>query len=221
MSDEAYATRSDVYDYGLSRGAIANPARLCASVLAATDAFELDGHGFETDAELIFRAESGGVLPAPIVAGEAYYAIRENEQTFKVAAAVRGAPIDLTTDGAAVLVMTPLPFEKVLKFYSRFVDPFLPAHLVPLTPPYPDTVVGIVAQLSARLLQNIAGQQSNSMTEIQIAAKAQLERWAKGLPLRDARATAPANLSYSESAPAPSTRNWDAGRAVGGGGTLP
>jgi hypothetical protein len=212
----AYATRADVYKYGLPRGMLANPGRLCASVLATTDAFELDGHGFETDDPILFRAEAGGVLPPELVAGTTYYAIRVNEQFFKVAASAAGSAIDLTVDGDAVVVASPLPFDDVLEFYSRFVDPFLPAHVVPLEDPFPVTVTAIVAELTAKKLLIIAGQKSESMSETELAAKAQLERWAKAIPLRDARATAPANVAVSETAASDSSsRDWDAG------GTLP
>jgi len=214
----AYATRADLYRYGLPRGMLANPGRLCASALAATDAFELDGHGLETADPIIFRAEAGGTLPAPLVAGTTYYTIRINEQFFKAGAsaiaAAAGTAIDLTVDGVSVVVASMLPIDEVLEFYSRFVDPFLPAHLVPLTSPYPITVTALVAELSAKKLLLIAGQSSASMTELEIAAKAQLERWAKGVPLRDARATASTNTAYSESVTA-DPRGW------GGGGTLP
>ena len=212
---DVYATRSDLYRYGLPRGTLANPGRLCASALPATNSFELDGHGLETDDALIFRAESGGSLPAPIVAGTTYYAIRVNEQMFKVAAAPAGAAIHLTSEGVSVVVATPLPIADVLEFYSRFVDGFLPAHLVPLKAPYPVTVTALVAELSAKKLLLMAGQSSASMTEAELAAKAQLERWAKGLPLRDARATSSANVAIAEAAP-PAARNWSPPR-----GTLP
>lgn len=207
---DVYATRSHLYTYGLPRGLLANPGRLCASALSATDAFELDGHGFEVDKALLFRAESGGTLCSPLVAGVTYYAIPQNDQFFKVAAAPAGAAINLTTDGVSVIVATALPFDEVLEFYSRFADGFLPAHLVPLQAPYPITVTALVAELSAKKILQLSGQSSASMTEAELAAKAQLERWAKGLPLRDGRATAPANLSYSESV-THDTRNWSAG----------
>ena len=217
----AYATRADVYKYGLPRGMLANPGRLCASALATSDAFELDGHGLETADPFIPRAEAGGVLPVPYVAGTTYYAIRVNEQFFKGAAsaiaATAGTAIDMTADGSAVVIATALPFDDVLEFYSRFVDAFLPAHVVPLKSPYPVTVTALVAELTAKKLLLIAGQSSASMTEAELAAKAQLERWAKGIPLRDSRATAPANLAYSESVPTPTgPRNW-----TPSGGTLP
>jgi len=212
----SYATRADLYKYGLPRGMLANPGRLCASALAATDAFELDGHGFETDDALLFRAEAGGVLPVPIVAGVTYRAIRVNEQIFQAASVPAGAVIDLMTDGVSVVVASPLPIDEVLEFYSRFVDPFVPAHFVPFEAPYPVTVTAIVAELSAKKLLIIAGQKSESMTETELAAKAQLERWAKGIPLRDARATGPANVAYSEAVAPTGPRNW-----APPGGTIP
>jgi len=205
----AYATRADVYKYGLPRGMLANPGRLCASALASTDAFELDGHGFETDDPIIFRAEAGGLLPSPLVAGTTYYAIRVNDQFFKAASVAAGSAVDLLNDGEAVVVATPLPFDDVLEFYSRFVDPFLPAHAVPLEDPFPVTVTAIVAELTAKKLLLIAGQKSEGMAETELAAKAQLERWAKAIPLRDERATAPTNLAVAESAyTGDPARNW-------------
>jgi hypothetical protein len=210
----AYATRADLYRYGLPRGLLANPARLCASAEDSTDTFELDNHGFETDDQLLFRPEEGGELPAPLVLGTTYYAIRVTDSTFKVAAAAAGSAINLTTDGVSVLVAIALPITEVLEFYSRFADAFLPAHLVPLKSPYPITVTALVAELAAKRLLLIAGQSSQSMTEIELSAKAQLERWAKGIPLRDSRATASANLAVSEGSTG-DPRGW------GVGGSLP
>ncbi len=66
---------------------------------------------------------------------------------------------------------------------------------MPLTAPYPVTVVAIVAELAAKKLQQISGVTSVSVNEAEVAAKAQLQRWAKGIPLRDAAATAPTNLA--------------------------
>jgi hypothetical protein len=214
-----YATRADLYDHGLPRGLLANPGRRCAAASASTDTFELDGHGFETDTALIFRAEGSGALPAPLVAGTTYYAIRVTDSTFKVAATLGGAAIDLTASGTAVMVATPLPFDKVIERYSRFVDGCLPAHAVPLgvAEAVPIEVVAIVAELSAKKLLLIRGQSSESMKEAEIGAKAQLERWGKGLKIRDATATASTNLAYSESVSAEPPRRW----RWGGGGTLP
>lgn len=210
----AYATRADLYRYGLPRGLLANPARLCASVIASTDRFELDGHGFETDDPVSFRAETGGTLPAPIVAGTTYYAIRVSDSIFKVAAAAAGSAINLTTDGSSVVVLAELPIDAVLASCSRWADDFLPAHLVPMTSPYPARLVDIVAELAAGRLMLQAHQSSKSVKELVLEAKVQMERWSKGTLLRDAAASASANLAVNDS-PTVDPRGW------GTGGTLP
>ena len=193
----AYATRRDVYAYGLARGTLGAAGRQVESSLASTDTLTLDGHGFETDDALVVRAFEGGTLSSPLVAGATYYAIRVNDSTFKLSATAGGSAINLTTDGVVMSVAIALPFDEILEFYSRFVDAFLPAHLVPLTAPYPITVVALVAELAAKRLQILAGHSSASMTEIEVSAKAQLTRWAAGVPLRDERATASANLAIT------------------------
>lgn len=165
------------------------PARLVASALASTDTIELDGHGFETDDQIIFRAAEGGTMPAPLVAATTYYVIRLSDSTFKVAATSGGSAIGITVNGLNVFVASPLPFDEVLEFYSRWADGFLSAHLVPLQRDedgrYPVVVSGVVAELASKKLQQLAGHTSVSVGEFEIAAKAQLERWSKGVPLRD------------------------------------
>lgn len=213
---DVYATRADLYRYGLPRGKLANPGRLCASVSALTDLFELDGHGLETDLPILFRAEAGGQLPDPIVEGVTYRAIRVSDSTFKAADVPGGPPIDLTTDGVSVLVATELPIDETLERYSRHVDGFLPAHCVPLQPPYPVNVVAIVAELAAKKLTLIHRQSSEQMDQMEIAANAQLTRWAKGLPLRDRDATAAANLAISAA-----VHIGDPKGSAGNGGTIP
>ena len=192
----AYATRRDVYTYGLPRGALGNPGRLVASSIAATDSIELIEHGFDTDDAVTFRATDGGVLSSPLVAGTVYYAIPLTDSTFQVSATPSGSAIDLTTDGVSMVVSIDLPFDQLLEYYSRFVDGFLPAHAVPLTAPYPVTVVAIVATLVAKKAQILSGLISESMRDTELSAKAQLERWATGIPARDAAVTTvPTNLS--------------------------
>lgn len=205
---DVYTTRSDLYDYGLPRGLLSNTGRLCASVLASTDTFELDGHGFGLDQPLIVRIDAGGTMPVPLVANGTVYAIPVNDWTFQVASAPSGPAIDLTTNGELVVVATPLPFDKVMEYYSRWADGCLGGNAVPLKSPYPPIVVGIVAKLSAKALLILANQSSASMDDAEIDAKAQLERFAKGAPIRDARATGPANLAYGESVQ--DTRGWGA-----------
>lgn len=212
---DPYCVRADLYKYGFPRGLLANPARRCASVNTTTNALELDGHGFETDTPVLFRAEGSGSLPSPLVAGTTYYAIRVTDSSFKVSATEGGAAIDLTTAGASVAVATPLPFDDVIEFYSRWADGFLPANAVPLgrDNAVPIIVVGLVAELSAKKLLLMAGQSSQSMDAQELSAKAQLERFAKGVPIRDENATASTNLAYSESVSSDS-RGWGTGRTL-------
>lgn len=196
----AYATQGDVYLYGLPRGALGNPGRLVESILASGSIATLFEHGFETGDAITFRATAGGSLSSPLVAGTLYYAIRVTDSTFQVSASPTGGPITLTTDGVSVMVAADLPWTAVLEFYSRWVDHLLPAEAVPLATPYPITIVGLVAQLSAKRLQILSGLTSESMDAAELSAKAQLERFAKGLPVRDrAPAQVQTNLAVTKS----------------------
>jgi hypothetical protein len=205
---DVYGEPEDLYDHGLPPGMLSHRARLCASVLASTDVFELDNHGLSTDKAISFRIEDGGSMPAPLVAGTTYYAIVLSDSTFKVAATVGGAAINLSTDGASVLLITELPVLRTMERYSRFVDSFIP-HAAPLQPPYPPEIIAIVCELSATKLMGMEGQRSEALDRAELAAKAQLERFAKGVTIRDARATSPTNTAYSESVVDP--RGWGAG----------
>jgi hypothetical protein len=196
----AYATRRDVYRFGLPRGTLGSEGRLVGSASASTNLIQLEDHGFETDDEIVFRATEGGSLSSPLVEGTTYYAIRVSDSTFQVAAAPWGAPIDLTTDGASMMVATSLPFDDVLELYSRFVDGVIP-HLIPLVADkdgkFPTVVTAVVAELAAKKLQALSGVTSVSVSEAEKSARAQLESWAKGVPIRDTRATASANLAVT------------------------
>lgn len=208
-----YCTRADLYLYGLPRGALGSSSRTVASSAAATDTIELDAHGFETDDAITFRVPEGGVLSAPLVAGTTYYAIRLDDSHFKVSATLSGSAIDLTTDGDQMLVAIALPIDAVIEFYSRWADTFMPAHAVPFTSPIPVLVRGLVAELSAKRLMALAGHSSASMNEAELSAKAQLERFATGITLRDATATSPTNTAAVTSwvASTPDPRGWPSG----------
>lgn len=198
----AYAQKSDVYKQGLPRGALGNPGRLLESSLAATSTMELAEHGFAAGDAVTFRVTQGGTLSSPLVAGTVYYVIPITDSTFQVSATPTGSAITLTTDGVSMIVTIDLPFDEVLEYYSRFADGFLPAHCVPLPQPYPITVVAIVAKLTAKQIQILSGMKSESMDEAEASAAKQLQRFAAGLPVRDAAATTiPANLSVTRIVP--------------------
>ena len=204
-----YCDAADLYDYGLPRGALPNPGRLVAAVYPASDTLELDGHGLRAGAPLVFRAEAGGALPAPLAAGTTYYALPLTDSTFKVSATDGGAAVNLTTDGSGIVVTTPLAIAKVIEKNSRLIDDWLPAHLVPLTEPVPVVVRSACAQLSANELLSITGQASAPFAMLQAALQKQLERWARGVPLRDPSAPARANLAVARGAAG--DRGWDGG----------
>lgn len=195
----AYATREDLYRYGLPRGLLANPGRLVGAIYTASDTVELESHGFETDTALVFRAEEGGSMPSPLVAGTTYYAIRVSDSQFKVATTAGGSAVNLSTDGESVVVSTSLDatLDAELERYSRLVDSYLPAHQVPLTDPVPVVIVGCVAKLAAASLLEIMGQSSALVQASAEQTRKELARLVKGIPLRDANATASANLAVS------------------------
>ena len=216
-----YATRSDLDDFGgLPDGALSNEGRLVSSVNASANTFTLDAHGFVTDEALQVRAVDGGSLPAPLVEGTTYFARYVSDTTFQLSAAPGGPAIDLTSAGVSVVVVKPLPIDRHLELYSRWVDDLLPAHLVPLVPDvngkFPIVVTRIVTRivslLAGKALLNRDGKSSEIVNQTELAAKAQLERWAKGIPLRDALATGSANLAVTASlGSVADPRGWGSG----------
>lgn len=207
---DVYAEEEDLYRFGgLARGELPNPGRAVAAVHLSSQTLELEGHAFALNTQLTFRAEDGTDLPYPLKPGIAYFAIPTSPATFQVTDVANGAPLKIGNVGGSFVVVAPLPIAELLEFYSRFVDPFIPAHHTPLAPPYPTTIVGIVAQLAAKRLQLLCGEISISMAEVEKAAYAQLQRWASGIPLRDARATRPSNLAVAMTVSDP--RGWGTG----------
>ncbi len=201
-------------------GTMPSPSSLVASSVAGTDVVTLDGHGFETGDALLLRAVDGGTLSAPLVDGTTYYAIRLTDSTFKVAATSTGSAIDLTSTGIEMVVSRPLEFDYWIGFYSRWADTSLPGHLVPMgrVTAVPSVLEGIVADLVAKRMFNVGGQASDTLKQMEIDSAAQLARFASGMPIRDANATAGANLAVASTlASVSDPRGW----APLGSGTLP
>lgn len=219
MAADPYTTRASVTKR-LPIGGIPSASGLVASCLAGTDVITYDGHGFETDDPLTVRAVDGGTLSAPLVAGTTYYAIRLTASTLQLAEEAGGAAINITSDGASVVIIRDPDFDYWIGYYSRWADTSLPAHLVPMgrTDPVPSIVEGIVADLVAKRMFNVGGQASETLKEMEIASAAQLARFATGMPVRDANATASANLAVSSTlGRAADPRGW----TRSGSGTIP
>lgn len=212
MASDLYCSRADVHRW-LPAGEITGWSRLSASAKASSDAIELDGHGLETDDEVTVRAVEGSTLPSPLVEGTTYFAIRVSASRFKLAASAGTAAIDLTTDGVEIVVMKEPPYDAVIEAYSRWADTFLPAHAVPLETPLDDKfalVRMLVAKLSAKALLNLDGKSSEIVNAEELAAKAQLERFAKGLPVRGDTGTR-TNLAVSSTLTTSDPRGWGSG----------
>lgn len=204
-----YCDPADLYAFGLPRGALPNPGRLVASVSVADDAITLDGHGFESGDPVSFRAEAGGSLPAPLVAGTSYYALPITGDTFSVSATVGGSAVNLTTAGANTLAIAPRPIAAAITWSSRLIDDMLPAHVVPLTEPYHPLVRMTCAELSAGKLLGLQGAASKSLSEMIDAAHKRLARWAKGIPLRGDNVPTAAQKATSATVPYADRRGWN------------
>ena len=223
----AYTTRSSVNER-LPPGAIGSESGLVASSLAGSDTITLDGHGFETGDPMTVRAVDGGSLSAPLASSTTYYAIRLSNAEFKLATsevnAQAGTAINLTTNAISMVIIVEPDFEYWIDRYSRWADTFFPGHQVPFAsatadPPTPGLVEMLVADLVAKRMFNVGGQQSETLKEMELAAGVQLARFAAGLPLRDAAATGSANKAITSShASTADPRGW-AGSS--GSGTLP
>jgi len=205
----SYCVESDLYDYGIARGALANPGRLVASADATTDTIELDAHGFSTDLQVSFRAESLGSLPSPLAAGTTYYAIPVTGSTFSVSATAGGAAIDLTTAGSTFIAITEVPTAAAIEWASGILDNMMPAHVVPLTAPYPDVIVATCAELAANKLLSRTGSASESLGVMIDNAMKRVARWGKGVPIRGTNApTSRTNNAASATVPYADTRGW-------------
>lgn len=205
-----YCARADVYAFGVPRGAIPNEGRLALSVDTTANTIALGDHSFATGDPVRFRAEMGGSLPTPLVAGVTYYAIATSDDAFQVSATDGGAAIDLTTAGAEVLVIAPLPIDQWISYGARVIDQALIAHGVPLAAPYHELVVATNAELAAAKGGYFSGGTSKSLADMIVVAQARLAEWAKGVQLRGEN-TAPeerTNLAASLTAPARDSRGW-------------
>lgn len=156
---DLYCSRQNVYGLGVPRGALVRPTRLIASVDAAQNVLELEGHGFTDGDALQFTVDAGGVLPAPLAVTTIYYAKlleldddTTSESLFQVAASSGGAALDLVDAGTAPFgVAVPIgpTLDANIETYSRWFDTIAPAEVVPLAAPYPKWVSQIVALRSA------------------------------------------------------------------------
>lgn len=181
-------------------GSVTSSSGIVAETSTGANTFTFDGHGLETGDAITVRAVEGGSLPAPLSADTTYYAIRVSNSKFELAATLSGSAIDITTVGDSMVIAREPDFDETIEFYSRWADTCLPAHLVPLETPLTGQFVfvkGIVADLAAKKILNGAGKESAIVTAAEVEAKAQLERFSAGLPLRGEASSTPTNLAVT------------------------
>ncbi len=219
----SYCAASDLYTFGVPRGATPNPGRVLAS--AASNVCTLDVHGFETGDAILFRPAGDGVMPAGLSAGTTYYAQAETEHTFKVRATAGGSAITFTDADDPLMVIAPLDREAAIAWASRVIDDMSAGQAVPFDDAalYPDGVPEIIrmtaAELAAGKLLASAGASSasiaprtgaasRSLSEVVDAAVKRVERWAKGLPVRGTPADTRAQTAAVAVAPYVDRRGW-------------
>lgn len=195
-----YCTASDLYSFGVPRGGIPNPARLVSLVSTSTEVMTLDGHGFDTDDPILFRAEAGGSMPSPLVAGTTYYAIVVSDSTFSVALTAGGSAVNLTTAGSHVLVYTPLPITDCIQWASDVIDEHLVGNSTPLTVPYPKIVVAACADLAASRLLQLTGGATVDLAAKLASTQDLLKSWRKGIALHKSAGQKSGNLAVTGTA---------------------
>lgn len=208
----AYCTQADVYAYGLPPGSLANPGRLLSGVSVESNLLRLGGHGFSLDDQVTFRAEGCASLPDPLNADSVYWVVPHGEHAFGVKdSPTATAEIQLLTEGEDTLVIAAVPWDKSLDWGAAIVDSYLPAHVVPLSPPYPPRVVHWNAVLAAQKLIAWSGSTSVDLNSVIEQARRDLEAFAKGAPLRGANSPERTNIAASASAVARDRHGWRRG----------
>jgi hypothetical protein len=149
----------------------------------STDVLTCDGHGLATDDPITFRAESGGSLPSPLVAGTTYYAIAATDSTFQVASAAAGPALNITTTGSNVLLIVQPPWTRWIEEESAIVECSCAAHIVPFA-----STPAIVRRLTSLLVASrglsFGGKSTDTLqSELDTAWKLFMA-WNKGQAIR-------------------------------------
>jgi hypothetical protein len=161
---------------------VSNSARAVTATVS-TDILTCDGHGLATDDPITFRAESGGSLPSPLVAGTTYYAIAATDSTFQVASAAGGAALNITTTGSNVLLIVQPPWTRWIEEESAIAECSCPSHLVPFTST-PAIVRRLVSLLVASRALSWGGKSAGTVqAELETVWKL-FDGWKKGQAIR-------------------------------------
>lgn len=208
-----YCDTSDLYSHGLPRGSVPNPGRLVVSVDTTGNTLTLGDHGLSEDDVFTLRPEGGvtASMASPLVSGTTYFAGVVSDSLFQVKASEGGPVIDLTTAGARMVLVVPLPLAAAIRWASSMIDQFLPAHAVPLdSGSIPEILRATTAELAAGKVLRMAGKSSKTITAMIEEAGKLVARWGKGVPLRGENApTTHTNLAKSATLPYNDARGWN------------
>jgi hypothetical protein len=212
-----YCSVADLYAHGLPRGSIPNRGRVAIAANPTTDTIPLGDHALSPGDEFTVRpGPGGGSLPAPLVEDVVYFALPVNANTFKVADTAGGGPIDLTSAGSQIVIVTPINYAASISYASRLIDEMLVGHvLIEDGDPIPEIIRMTCAEIAIGKLALISGSVSKSLGEIVDYARKRLDVWAKGNPLRAKNKPAPANLATSAATmPIGDARGWNNGGRI-------
>jgi antitoxin (DNA-binding transcriptional repressor) of toxin-antitoxin stability system len=172
-----------------------------ASVSTVSGTFELDVHGFDLDDPVMLRAEAGGSLPSPLLEHVEYYAFPVTESTFRVKGTTgSGEPLTLTTQGERIVAIAPLPIAAAISYASALLEEMTPAHARGALETSRTARV-ICATIAAGKLMSRRGPMTKSLADLVKDAQKQLDRWAKGVPVRDSPLTGRTNLAAAVARP--------------------
>jgi hypothetical protein len=185
---------------------------LVVSVDTAANTLTLGDHGLADNDAFSLRPEGGvtASMSAPLVANVTYYALVVSDSLFSARAAPSGAAIDLTTTGARMVLVVPLPIPAAIRWASSLLEQFIPAHAAPLEgDPIPTILRATCAELAANKVLQVTGRQSKSVTAMIDDATKLIARWSKGVPIRGENApTTHTNLAAKATAPWCDRRGW-------------
>lgn len=102
-------------------GALVLAAKTFTAV-AATDIFTIANHGYVANVGIKLQ-NSGGALPASLVAGTTYYVRDITTNTFKLSATPGGAAVNITTDGTGTNTVSGPPVGSIVSWSGEFDTP--------------------------------------------------------------------------------------------------
>ena len=155
---------------------------------AASGVFTLGDHGFSEGDPVVLRPAGDGSLPVELSEDATYYASPLSDSRFRVKASLGGSAVTFTdAEDYSIVVVCPLPFDSAIAWAEEVLNDMMPAHVMPIESgdPVPRVVQITAAELAAWKVSALQGSVTEPLTAIFDRSSKRIERWAKGVPLRD------------------------------------